>query len=134
MYGYRGENDDTIAATVRFFKEIDHPFIGFTTTLIPGTNLYKEGIQKGLIRNEEDYLLRLDSGYNLNGALINMTDFSDEEFLQKKRLLMMKVNHNYYKKRLVEYIKFISKVLKGKLSRFFKKLQESIRKIISKLF
>jgi hypothetical protein len=121
MYGYRGENDNTIAATVRFFKDIDHPYVGFTTTLIPGTNLYKEGIQKGLIRDEEDYLLRLDSGYNLNGALINMTDFSDEEFLRKKRLLMIKVSHNYYKKRPVEYFKFISKILKGKLSRFLKK-------------
>lgn len=121
MYGYPGENDNTIAATVRFFDEIDHPFIGFTTTLIPGTNLYKEGIQKGLIRDEEDYLLRLDSGYNLNGALINLTDFSDEEFLRKKKLLMIKVSHNYYKKRPVEYGKFIAKVLKGKLSRYLKK-------------
>ena len=122
MYGYRGENDDTIAATVRFFKDIDHPYVGFTTTLIPGTNLYREGIQKGLIGDEENYMLRLDSGYNLNGTLINMTDFSDEEFLRNKRLLMMRVNHNYYKKRPFEYSKYIVKALKGKLSRYLKKV------------
>jgi hypothetical protein len=86
--------------------------------LIPGTNLYKEeGIKKGLIRDEEEYLLRLDSGYNLIGTLINMTDFSDEEFLRKKKLLMIKVSHNYYKKRPIEYFKFISIVLWGKLIR-----------------
>jgi anaerobic magnesium-protoporphyrin IX monomethyl ester cyclase len=121
MYGYRGENDQTIAATVKFFKEIDHPFVGFTTTLIPGTKLYQEGIQKGLIQDEEDYLLRLDSGYNLNGALINMTDFSDEEYLRKKRLLMMKVSHNYYRKKPWQYGKFIMNIIKGKSKRFLKK-------------
>ena len=121
MYGYPGENDNTIAATVRFFKEIDHPFVGFSTTLIPGTRLYKEGIQKRLIKDEEDYLLRLDSGYNVSGALVNMTDFSDEEFLRKKRLLMLKVTHNFYIKRPVEYVRFVVQILKGKFVGFFKR-------------
>lgn len=122
MYGYYGEDDNTIEETVRFFKDIDHPYVGFTTTPIPGTHLYKEGIQKGLINDEEDYLLRLDSGYNLSGALVNMTDFTDKEFLQKKKFLMMKVNHNYYKKRPWQYVKFIAKVIKGKAGNILQRI------------
>lgn len=117
MYGYPGENDKTIDATVKFFKAIDHPYIGFTTTLIPGTELYEEGRQKGLIGDEEGYLLRLDSGYNVSGAVVNMTGFTDEEFLRKKRWLMMRVSHHYYKKRPIEYAKFIWKIIEGKLKR-----------------
>jgi len=118
MYGYPGENDETIAASSKFFKDIDHTYIGFTTTPIPGTKLYQDCIKDGLITDDEDYLMRLDSGYNLTGAIINMTDFNDDEFVQKKLRLAMRVNHNYYKKRPLQY----SKAIFRKLGKLVKKL------------
>jgi radical SAM superfamily enzyme YgiQ (UPF0313 family) len=115
MYGYPGENDETIAATVRFFKEIDYPFVGFTTTPIPGTALYQECLEKKLIIDEEDYLLRLDSGYNLDGTMINMTGFTDEELLARKRRLMTIITHNYLKKRPLQYLRFVAGFLGRRL-------------------
>ena len=107
MYGYPGENEETIAATARFFREIDAPYHAFTTTPIPGTRLYQDCLEKGLIGSEEGYLLRLDSGYNLEGALINMTGFSDQEFLARKRRLFMTVTHHYLKKRPLAYARYL---------------------------
>jgi len=52
MYGYPGENDETIASTLSFFNAIDHPFVGFTTTPIPGSKLYGDCLEKGLISDE----------------------------------------------------------------------------------
>ena len=106
MFGYPGENDDTINATVEFFKEIDHHFVGFSTTPIPGTELYRSCLDKGLIRNEEDYLLRLDSGYNVSGMIINLTDFSDKDFVFKKRMLLLRIMHHHLKRKPLEYMRF----------------------------
>lgn len=120
MYGYPGENDQTIKATVEFFKQIDHPFVGFMTTPIPGTALYQECLSRGLIRNEEEYLLCLDSGYNTIGTLINMTDFSDQELVKKWRRLQFNVMHNYLKSRPAEYARFIVQFAKRALIRIVK--------------
>ena len=87
MYGFPGEDDATISETKRFFKIIDHPFIGFTTTPLPGTVLYEEARQKGLIKDEEQYLTMLTAGYNREAPLVNMTGFTDEEFVLKKEAL-----------------------------------------------
>lgn len=117
MFGYEGENDQTLAATARFFAEIDHPFVGFSTTPIPGTRLYADCLDKGLIGDEEQYLLRLDSGYNLAGGGINLTSYSDQELARKKKQLLLKISHNYYKKRPVEYAAFIFGIARRKLAR-----------------
>jgi len=122
MYGYRGENDRTLAETVRFFKEIDHPYIGFTVTPIPGSKLYQDCINEGRIQDEEDYLLRLDSGYNLDGAGINLSEFTDSELLKKKLSLRLRVTHNYFSKRPLAYIQLILNSLKRRWSRSFKLL------------
>ena len=99
MYGFPGEDDATISETKRFFKIIDHPFIGFTTTPLPGTVLYEEARQKGLIKDEEQYLTMLTAGYNREAPLVNMTGFTDEEFVLKKEALRAEIDTNYYASR-----------------------------------
>lgn len=122
MYGYPGENEETTRATIRFFKEIDYPFISFTTTPIPGTKLYQECVERGLIKDEEEYLTRLDSGYNLYGAMINMTEFSDSEFIARKRRMQLIITHNYLKRRPLEYGGYIFGLAQRKLAGAFKRL------------
>ncbi len=122
MYGYPGENDETIAATESFFKEIDHAYIGFTTTPIPGSELYDDVVRRGLIVDEEDYLLRLDSGYNLSGASVNLTDFSDKELAAKKRRLVARVTHNYLKRRPIQYVRYVLGFLWRRLSRVARRI------------
>lgn len=117
MYGYPGETAETIEATIRFFDRIDHPFVGFTTTPIPGSPLYAEACASGFIGEEEEYLLRLDSGYNLAGGMVNLTGFSDAELLAKKRALHHRVMHNYLKRRPVEYARYVLGVAKRRLGR-----------------
>lgn len=123
MYGYPGEDDETISNTVTFFKQIDYPFVGFTTTPLPGTALYDDCMKKGLIVDEEEYLMKLDSGYNIDHPLVNLTDFSDEDFLRKKREMQIKITHNYLKKRPLLYVKFVA----GFIKRRFKKLVNKAR-------
>lgn len=129
MYGYPGENEETIKATFRFFKEIDYPFISFTTTPLPGTQLYRECLEKGLVKDEDDYMMRLDSGYNVAGALINMTEFSDQEFLARKRWLRITATHNYLKKRPLEYATYIFDFMGRRLNRFMNKLKSKGAKL-----
>lgn len=115
MYGFPGENDETIERSFEFFKRLDLPFIGSSTTPMPGSELYAGCLEKGIIKDEEDYLLRLDSGYNLLGGSVNLTDFTDEELRAKQRRLQIRVTHEYLKRRPLEYAKFILRTAGRKL-------------------
>lgn len=126
MYGFPGETDETIAATERFFAAIDHPYIGFTTTPIPGSALYDESVARGVIGDEEDYLLRLDSGYNLSGRAPNLTGFTDEELVAKKRRLIARVTHNYLKRRPLAYARYLAGFLARRLTRLAQRVRRSI--------
>jgi radical SAM superfamily enzyme YgiQ (UPF0313 family) len=117
MYGYPGETDETIERTFQFFKELDIPFIGQTTTPIPGSKLYDECVANGIIKDEENYLLNLDSGYNLAAGSINLTNFTDKELAQKQRRLQIRITHNYLKKRPLQYMSFASGIIARKAKR-----------------
>ncbi len=117
MYGYPGETDETIERTFRFFKELDIPFIGQTTTPIPGSKLYDDCVANGIIKDEESYLLNLDSGYNLAAGSINLTGFTDKELAQKQRKLQIRITHNYLKKRPLQYMSFVSGIIARKTKR-----------------
>ncbi len=121
MYGYPGETDETIERTFQFFKELDIPFIGQTTTPIPGSKLYEDCVAGGIIKDEETYLLNLDSGYNLAAGSINLTNFTDRELAQKQRKLQIRITHQYLKKRPLQYASFVSGILARKANRFIKK-------------
>lgn len=116
MYGYQGENDQTIAKTEYFFRTIDDLFIGSTTTPLPGSTLYQQCLDRGLIGDEEKYLMHLDSGFTGNNLKVNMTDFSDEEYIPKKIELMRRVNTYYFKKhplkRILYWIEKIRHIFK----------------------
>lgn len=117
MFGYPGETDETIERTYQFFKELDLPFIGSVTTPIPGSQLYDDCVARGLIKDEEDYLLNLDSGYSLASGSINLTDFTDQELAQRQRRLQIRITHNYLKKRPLEYMAFLSGIASRRMKR-----------------
>ena len=121
MYGYPGETDETIEKTFQFFKELDIPFIGMTTTPIPGSKLYDDCVANGIIKDEENYLLNLDSGYNLAAGSINLTSFTDKELAQKQRKLQIRITHNYLKKRPLQYMSFVSGIIARKAKRLMKR-------------
>lgn len=94
MYGYPGETRQTLRETADFFKRV--PYLGrlhymqrirLTATVpLPGSELYQDALQQGLIEDEGKYLEGLAGGYLPDGTrqLVNFTDFSEEEFYRLK--------------------------------------------------
>jgi anaerobic magnesium-protoporphyrin IX monomethyl ester cyclase len=138
MYGFPGENASSIQKTIEFFKAIDEPYYGSTTTPLPGTEIYQEVMRRNLIKDEEQFLLQLTSGYNENSALINLTDLTNKEFLTQKTYIRKEVNRAYYKKHPIVYLKLslnnyvrLSKMLFCEPSRFWRKFLGKLNRIVS---
>ncbi len=129
MYGFPGEDDVSIENTYEFFKAIDHPYIGFTTTPLPGTELYDSALSRKLIADEEGYLMRIAAGYNVSAPIVNMTSFSDEEFISKKNALMKRVNRLYYGKHPAQFIQEMFKILRWRITFLFSNPRGFLRKL-----
>lgn len=98
VLGYPGENKETIAGTVNFFKEIKHPARRFSLILpLPGSAIYNDAINKGLIKDEEDYLMQIYDGYGGNRyrTFINFTEMSTNELYRLKRKAEKEMEKNY---------------------------------------
>lgn len=153
IYGYPGEDLDTIRETVEFFERVHfHPphktgdaWFSLLTPL-PGSPLYEELLSSGRIADEEEYLLGLEHGYYISSPLrINLTQFSDEELLAQKLWLSNQVKANYqaYLRRhptelLWKYIRIVSHILNvegypGLSREFVRYLRRRVNKGLSKL-
>ena len=67
MIGMLGETKETITDTINFAKELDLDFYGFSiTTPLPGTELYREVVKKGLIQRDVTSLNGWDFDINVN--------------------------------------------------------------------
>lgn len=116
IYGYPGENIETIRETVDFFDRVHfYPPVGYgdvfisLLTPLPGSPLYEELVTDGRIRSEEEFLLGLEHGYYIGSPLrINLTQFTDEELLTHQAKLLKELHSNYTKyawKRPMELIR-----------------------------
>lgn len=104
IFGYPGEDRETIQETIDFFKKMNypppHPFAGEVAfsliTPLPGTVLYKQAFEKNILRDEEEYLMNIEKGYSRNcPALVNFTAFDNEELLRQKEQMERKIGRNY---------------------------------------
>ncbi|MEW6719243.1 MAG: radical SAM protein [Thermodesulfobacteriota bacterium] len=103
IYGYPGEDTDSIEETARFFERVKfYPATGrgichlSLLTPLPGSPLYADLVAEGRIRDEEEFLLRLDQGYYIGAPLLlNLTRFADGELLENKRLLEERIKSGY---------------------------------------
>ncbi|MBI4287986.1 MAG: radical SAM protein [Chloroflexi bacterium] len=82
MYAYPGENQRTVQETVDFFKKAPHAgWMAFSiTTPLPGTQLWQDAIDKGIISNEESFLERMAGGHNPRAEHANLSDLTEDEF------------------------------------------------------
>lgn len=93
MYGYPGETRETLDETIHVFDDLPYTGVAFLspTTPIPGSPLYDECLNNGLIKDEVKYLESLSAGYLAlyNEAAvkntINLTSFSDEDYWRFKK-------------------------------------------------
>ncbi|MDD5503748.1 MAG: radical SAM protein [Candidatus Omnitrophica bacterium] len=81
MIGYPGETKQSIQETIDFCKELELvPEVIFFLTPYPGTRLYEMALNKGMIKNEEEYILSL--GEQGEKIRINFTNFSDKQLYE----------------------------------------------------
>jgi len=78
MVGTPGETRETIMETVEFCKELDlSPEVIFFATPYPGTELYDIARRRGLIKDEEEFILSLwEQGEKIT---VNFSELSDDE-------------------------------------------------------
>ncbi len=98
IFGYPGENDETVAESIDFFRRADYLHQGFfVLTPIPGTPIYERCKAQGVIQDEDAYLSGLDAGYNTTReALVNLSDFGVDEYYRKKRWLEDHILFSYW--------------------------------------
>lgn len=105
LFGYPGEDDESIEETYQLFDGLPCTNAGFYfVTPFPGSPLYDEAIAAGLIENEDEYLSLCESG--TQDIRINFTQWSDEELRQKRDLLTKRLYYNGLKARYgVDWVK-----------------------------
>jgi len=81
MFGYPGETEKDLAETVSLVKLSGMPPRRLSwTTPLPGSALYGDARNQGLIKDEEAYIISLKKGMNKpNRILLNVSGLNDEE-------------------------------------------------------
>jgi radical SAM superfamily enzyme YgiQ (UPF0313 family) len=101
IFGYPGENEDTLQETIGLFKRVDHPGRRFSViTPIPGSKLYDDCLLQGLIKDEPGYLTVLEKGFGRGKVHVNFTDWPDDEIYPRKYAAEETIKQNYYNKNL----------------------------------
>lgn len=116
MYGYPGENDETLKETIEWCNKahVDVNNLSLLTP-IPGTPVYDKCIADGRIKNEDEYLETLEG---TGTFMVNLTGWRDEELLRKKKEAEDAIHKNYYKWRRTNPLQF-SKEYLYKAKRFY---------------
>ncbi|MCP4602559.1 MAG: B12-binding domain-containing radical SAM protein [Proteobacteria bacterium] len=88
IYGYPGEDQETILDSMRFKIEFGIYNDAFFATPYPGTKLYEQARSQNLIPNEHEFLMSLNNAYDF---AINLTDIPDKHLLGLKRRSLMEL-------------------------------------------
>lgn len=101
MYGYPGENKDSIEETISFYKEAKLPQRRFNIlTPLPGSALYNECLNKKTITDEDKYLEKVsaqNTGFASKKVLLNLTEMTDDEFEALLLYAERRMEENYKK-------------------------------------
>lgn len=99
LFGYPGENKESIEETIEFFREMQLPARRFNIlTPLPGSELYQNCLNNKNIKDEDQYLTEVSSmnaGFDGKKVLINLTDMTDQEFEELLLYAENKMEENY---------------------------------------
>jgi len=96
IFGYPGEDEQTINETIQMFKRLDHPGRRFNViTPIPGSKLYDDSIKLGLIKDEAAYLRNIEKSFGIGEVHVNFTKWPDEEIYPRKEAAEKAMIQNY---------------------------------------
>jgi len=80
IFGYTGEDRQSVRDTINLFKELKDPGRRFNIIRpLPGSPLYDDLIRQGIIDNEVEYLKNIEAAGDNNLPIVNMTAFSNDE-------------------------------------------------------
>ena len=98
IYGMPGEDKSTLQETIDFFKDTKMPPRRFNKLFpMPGSAVYDQALDQGIINNEHDYLniSSMVSGYTSKSFNFNVTKMSDKEFQDNLEWAEKKMYRNY---------------------------------------
>ncbi len=91
VIGYPQETRQTIKDTLALCKKLRiYPSVGFVLPL-PGTPIYDDTVKRGLITDEEGFLLKIGDRQDLH---INLTSMTDEELFNTVKEELVKLKDN----------------------------------------
>jgi len=94
IYGYPGENYETVNETIDLFNRINHPGRRFSIfTPLPGSPVYDSVIDQGYIPDEDQYLSNIYEGFWQ--LKLNLTEFDNNEFDRVRLYAEKKMRDNY---------------------------------------
>ncbi|UCG39092.1 MAG: B12-binding domain-containing radical SAM protein [bacterium] len=104
MFGYPGENEETVRETRSTFSRLDFPVNpAFICTPLPGTRLYEDALREGRITDRVDFHRKLSDGYaSRRSVLVNYTPWSADELYRRKRALEVQVRLGFYGRALMK--------------------------------
>lgn len=128
MFGMTGENKQTVQESAEFIKStgvFPQPF-NYVTPL-PGSKLYEDTKQRGLIKNEFEYLRTLKGSF-FESLKVNLTEMETEELIKLKKQTEAELRRFYLKRHPFWGIKrFVVHLIYYGPSKAFQKLKESLQ-------
>ena len=101
IFGFPGESRETVQETVDMFKRLHHPARAFNImTPIPGSPLYARLLSQGKLGDEKEYLEKVslpEWGFRYGKPIINLTEFSDEEYPHVGAWAEQEMGRNYWR-------------------------------------
>jgi len=80
IFGYPGEDKQTANETIQLFKKLKSPGRRFNVIRpLPGSRLYDELLEQGIIIDEFEYIRDLEISIDMNIPIVNLTGFKDNE-------------------------------------------------------
>ena len=126
MLGYIGETSQTLEETVRFCKEIGVEPVLFYALPLPGTVLYEMALKSNFIKDEEEYMMKLDRQMILNFS-VNLTDMrSDAEAKEALEAAVYEIKRYYSRKKIMKPGTYLNVVLKMKNKGLKKTFEETL--------
>lgn len=92
IIGMFGETRESVAETVDFCRRADITAPMLFVTPYPGTAIFEEAVEKGLIPDLEEFLCSMNAADEL---LVNLTDFTDRELIELRDWAQGTIGRSY---------------------------------------
>lgn len=96
IIGMFGETRESVSETVEFCRKADITAPMLFVTPYPGTAIFNEAMEKGLIGDLEEFLSSMNAADEL---LVNLTDFSDRELIELRDWAQGTIGRSYLLRR-----------------------------------